>query len=127
MSHKASILVLGAGELGLAMLRGLTNQNNPNHEVTVLLRPSTANLPRQAPKVAPIHALQGEVKILACDLLESSQSELASAFKPFDVVIGCTGYDQNSAGTGAGLQSKIANAILEAGTVKLYIPWQFGI
>lgn len=127
MSRKTSILVLGAGELGLAVLKGLANKKDPNSEVTVLLRPSTANLPRQAPKVAPIYALPGDVKILPCDLLESSQSELANAFKAFDVVIGCTGYDQNSAGTGEGLQFKIAKAILEAGTVKLYVPWQFGV
>lgn len=127
MSRKTSILVLGAGELGFSVLRGLSNKRDPKSEITVLLRPATANLPRQAPKVAPIYALPGDVKILPCDLIESSLPDLAHAFKPFDVVIGCTGYDQNSAGTGDGLQSKIAKAVLEAGTVKLYVPWQFGV
>ncbi|KAF2094261.1 hypothetical protein NA57DRAFT_25285, partial [Rhizodiscina lignyota] len=122
-----SILILGAGELGMAMLRAFSMRNEPSWEITVLLRPETANLPQQAPKIAPIYALPGDVKILPCDLLESSQSELASEFKRFDVIVGCTGYDQNSAGTGAGLQRKIANAVLEAETVKLYLPWQFGV
>lgn len=127
MSSATSVLVLGAGELGLAVLRAFASKPETAVDITVLLRPSTASRPRTDTKVAPIYNLPRPVKFLSCDLLSSSQSELAEAFKPYDVVIGCTGYDQNSAGTGAGLQSKIARAVLETGTVKLYLPWQFGV
>jgi len=126
MTAKNSILVLGAGELGLAVLRGLTRKL-PQTNITVLLRPQTASLPRDSPKLAPIYNLSVPISFLSCDLLASSQSDLAETFKGFDVIIGCTGYDNNSAGIGQGLQMKLANAVLEAETVQLYFPWQFGL
>lgn len=127
MAPQLSILVLGAGELGTAVLQGLTSKGRTDVEVTVLLRPETANLPRHAPKVAPIYALPGDVKILPCDLSASSRSELCEVMRPFDVVIGCTGYANNEAGNTESLQLKIAHAVLETGSVKLYVPWQFGV
>lgn len=127
MPQQSSILVLGAGELGLAVLQGFANRSEPHTELTVLLRPETANLPRQAPKVAPIYALPGDVKILPCDLASSSQAELMEAFKPFDTIIGCTGYANNEAGNNESLQIKIARAVLATESVRLYVPWQFGV
>lgn len=127
MASKAKILILGAGELGMAMLNAFAKRNEPKWDVSVLLSPTSANLPKQNPKVAPIYLLQIDVKIVPCDLVDTSQSDLAAVFKSFDVIVGCTGYGQNSAGTGKGLQRKLADAVLEAGTVKLYLPWQFGV
>jgi hypothetical protein len=129
MDESMPILILGAGELGMAMLKAFARANHAaaRPDITVLLRPSTAQLPRHNAKVAPIYNLPMSVKILARDLAASGQLELAEVFKPYRIIIGCTGYDQKGSGSEVGMQMKIARAIFEAGTVKLYIPWQFGV
>src|ERR1700753_1323703 len=127
MSTSYSVLILGAGELGVAVLKAFTSKPVTEVDVTVLLRPSTAQRPHNDIKVAPIYNLPRPVKIISCDLVESSQIELTEIFRPFDIVVGCLGYDQNSAGTGDGLQFKIARAAFAAETLKLYVPWQFGV
>ncbi|KAF1985102.1 NAD(P)-binding protein [Aulographum hederae CBS 113979] len=127
MSSPTKILVLGAGELGLAVLRAFaSSEHSSSAKITVLLRPSTAELPSSHPKVAPIYALK-TVDIVPCDLVSGEQSELAAVFKNFDVVIGCTGSDASSRGSGEGFQVKLAKAVLEAESVGLYVPWQFGL
>jgi len=127
MSTPVSILILGAGELGLAMLRAFAAKApTSKYHLTVALRPSTASLPASDPKIFPIHSLP-HIAILPCDLAASSRSELTAAFTPFNVVICCTGYDSNSSTGGVGLQTKITNAVLATGTVDLFVPWQFGV
>jgi len=126
MSTPISVLILGAGELGLAMLRAFAAKAlTSNYTLTVALRPSTASLPRSNPKVSPIYSLPN-ISILPCDLAASTRPQLTAAFTPFNVVMCCTGYDSNSSTGGVGLQTKITNAVLETGTVDLYVPWQFG-
>ncbi|WP_395672562.1 aromatic alcohol reductase [Inquilinus sp.] len=118
-----SILVLGAGELGMAVLRGLTGHPAAPRgtEITVLLRPAT--LESQAPgkrrEIEELRALG--IHLLAGDLAAGSVDELARLFRPFDTVICCTGFV-----AGTGTQRKLATAVLAAG-VKRYVPWQFGV
>lgn len=118
-----SILVLGAGELGMPVLRNLAKQaaRFSNTTVTALLRPSTieskdANKQRD---IAELYHLG--ISLLSGDL-SSSVTELSAIFKDFDIVISCTGFVTGS----GGLQIKLATAILDAG-VKRYFPWQFGV
>lgn len=119
MPDDMSILVLGAGELGMAVLRSLTMY--PDAAVTVLLRPSTINSPDLAKQrdLAAIRALG--VDVLPGDLAAASPAELAGLLRPFDTVINCTGFVG-----GKGTQLKITHAALDA-QVKRYIPWQFGV
>lgn len=123
MSDNISILVLGAGELGMAVLRSLARRvgQRPGATLTVLLRPSTITS-RDPAKQRDITELQSlGVKFLPGDLVESSAAELSTLFKDFHTVIGCTGFV-----AGRRIQLKLARAALDAG-VKRYFPWQFGV
>ena len=117
-----SVLILGAGELGLPVIRNMVKKAKDNHtDVTVLLRQETIDTEDIEKKKTVDELKTLDLTILAADLAAPS-SELVAIFKNFDAVLSCTGY-----GTGAGgFQIKLANAVLEAG-VKRYFPWQFGV
>ncbi|KAL8651381.1 MAG: hypothetical protein Q9210_003284 [Variospora velana] len=121
-----SILVLGAGELGLPILHSLANLSSTispslRPTLTVLLRPSTMESPfaSKALELSSLRALG--ITFLAADISASTATELASHFKNYDTVISCTGFSG-----GPGTQLKLAQAALEA-EVKHYYPWQFGV
>jgi hypothetical protein len=118
-----SILVLGAGELGMAVLRSLSMRarHADNVSVAVLLRPSTiaSDNPARQKDVAELRALG--LELVEGDLAAQTSAELATIFGRFDTVISCTGFVG-----GPGVQRKIARAALDAG-VKRYFPWQFGV
>lgn len=119
--NNTSTLVLGAGELGMAVLRGLA-QLAPSADttLTVLLRPATlaSDAPDKRRDLDELAALG--INFLPGDLADSTEN-LALLFKNFDTIIGCTGFV-----TGRSIQLKLAHAAFEAG-VKRYFPWQFGV
>ncbi len=119
MPNDTSILVLGAGELGMAVLRSLAM--HPGGAITVLMRPSTISSsdPAKQRDLAEIRSLG--IDVLPGDLVAASPAELAALWRPYDAMINCTGFVG-----GSGTQLKIARAALEA-QVKRYIPWQFGV
>jgi len=123
MLNDNSILVLGAGELGMAMLRSLSRRTRhaANVSIAVLLRPSTISSedPVRQKNVAELRALG--LELVAGDVATQTGAELAAIFSRFDTVISCTGFVG-----GSGVQRKIAHAALDAG-VKRYFPWQFGV
>lgn len=123
MSHAHSILVLGAGELGMAMLRSLARRADPasGMSVAALLRPSTINSNNAAKQkdIAELRSLG--IELLPGDLAEQSEESLAAVFGRFHTVISCTGFVG-----GSGVQLKLARAALKA-EVKRYFPWQFGV
>jgi hypothetical protein len=122
MLHDNGILVLGAGELGMAVVRTLVRRTAPAAvPVTVLLRPATIQStdPVKQKDVAELRSLG--VEIVPGDLSEQSGAALAAIFRRFDTVISCTGFVG-----GPGVQLKLARAALDAG-VKRYFPWQFGV
>ncbi|MEA3171975.1 MAG: aromatic alcohol reductase [Pseudomonas fluorescens] len=112
----SSMLVLGAGELGMAVLRELVVLAAPhNTRIAVLLRPASL-------QSAAAQTLREQgVEVLAGDLQNDSQSTLAALFSGFATVICCTGF-----AAGPGTQTKLARAAIEGG-VQRYIPWQFGV
>lgn len=116
MPQETSILVLGAGELGMAVLRSLAKRaaRQPGTAITALLRPAGINS-----HVAALRPLG--IEVLPCDLADASAAELSNIFKRFDTVIGCTGFVG-----GRGTQIKLAHAALGA-PVRRYFPWQFGV
>ncbi|CAN7730107.1 aromatic alcohol reductase [Caballeronia sp. LjRoot31] len=123
MSQANSILVLGAGELGMAMLRSLARRATPGLGISIaaLLRPSTIDSQALAKQkdIAELRSLG--VELLPVDLAEQSEESLAAVFGRFHTVISCTGFVG-----GSGVQLKLARAVLKA-QVKRYFPWQFGV
>ncbi|KAK2035034.1 isoflavone reductase [Colletotrichum zoysiae] len=118
-----AVLVLGAGELGTAMLRSLmAHPSRPTDSpVTVLLRPSTINSP-DAAKAELIAGFKTQcVSIEAGDIVNDSVQDLADIFAKYDTVISCTGFVGP-----AGTQRRICEAAL-LGKVRRFIPWQFGV
>ena len=122
MAGPKSILVLGAGELGMAVLRGLAeHRQRESSTITVLLRLGAINStdPQKQAQRSELQSLG--ISTIAGDVVTASVSELASLCEPFTMVISCTGMV-----AGPGLQIKLTQAILKAG-IKRYIPWQFGV
>ena len=121
MSKK--ILVLGAGELGMPVLRSLAQRAKAEDgvSISVLLRPSAAasNVPDKQHDVAEIRELG--IDIIIGDLVKSSIDELAAVFGQYDTVIGCAGY-----AAGIDTPMKLARAALQA-QIPRYFPWQFGV
>jgi len=115
------ILVLGAGELGMSILRELSKPRWGHSDITVLLRAATITStdPAKHAEVTEIRNLG--IHLIPGDLVASSIAELAELMKGFHTVIGATGFV-----VGRGVQVKIAQAVLEAG-VPRYFPWQFGV
>lgn len=115
-------LVLGAGELGISVLRELVAAAEELcSSVTVLLRP-TAIAPELPEKQRLIDELREMgINLLAGDVVSDSEEELASLMGRFDVVVSCLGFV-----AGAGTQLKLTRAALKSG-VKRYVPWQFGV
>ncbi|PIL11719.1 hypothetical protein P775_28695 [Puniceibacterium antarcticum] len=118
-----SILVIGAGELGMPVLRNLARKakDHDGTTISVLLRAATAEStdPVKKRDVSEIRDLG--IKIVTGDILAASIGELAEIFAPFETVIGCAGF---SAGSDAPM--KLAKAALEANLAR-YFPWQFGV
>lgn len=123
MINDNAILVLGAGQLGMAVLRHLAShaERAVGASLSVLLRPSTvaSTDPAKQQDQADLRALG--IDIVEGDLVAQSGAELAATFGRFGTVISCTGFVG-----GPGVQRKIARAALDGG-VKRFVPWQFGV
>jgi len=112
-----SFLVIGTGEVGIAMLDSLYKYKATRTQqfiVGALVQPSSASN-----ESAP-HSKYGGLTIEAVDLVSESIENLADILRKYDTVICCSGFS-----IGAGMQVKITKAALEAG-VRRYVPWQFG-
>ncbi|WP_448954976.1 aromatic alcohol reductase [Labrys neptuniae] len=118
-----NILVLGAGELGMPVLRNLAlrAKDIEGAKISVLLRASAveSDAPAKQRDIAEIR--EAGIEIVLGDLVNNSIDELASVFSRYDTVIGC-------AGIAAGVETpmKLARAALKSG-IPRYFPWQFGV
>ncbi|CZR60703.1 related to NmrA-like family protein [Phialocephala subalpina] len=115
------ILVLGAGELGTAILTSLSQLAPPHTSITVLLRPSTINSTNPSKLTELNHLKYLNIAFLPGDISTSTPSSLSSLFQPFDLIINCLGF-----ASGPSSQIKITKAVLDA-KVKRFVPWQFGV
>ena len=122
-STSQNILVLGAGELGLPVLRNLALKAKgvDGAKISVLLRASAveSSEPAKQRDIAEIRSLG--IGIVQGDLVKSSIDELAVVFALYDTVIGCAGY-----AAGINTPMKLARAALQSG-IPRYFPWQFGV
>ena len=118
-----NILVLGAGELGLPVLRSLAHRAKgiDGVKISVLLRASAveSSAPGKQRDIAEIRYLG--IEIVVGDLVKSSIDELAVVFAQYDTVLGCAGY-----AAGIDTPMKLARAALQA-RIPRYFPWQFGV
>jgi hypothetical protein len=117
----ASNILVGAGELGTAMLVALASRAPKSTKISVLLRPSTISScsPSKKSELEALSSLR--ISFLPGDVANDSIPTLSALFKPYDLVINCLGFT-----SGPGSQVKITTAVLEAG-VKRFVPWQFGV
>jgi len=118
-----NILVLGAGELGMPVLRNLAQRATTfeGAKISVLLRASAVSSEEPSKKGVINEIRDLGIHIVVGDLVASSISELASIFARYDTVIGCAGY-----AAGVDTPMKLAKAALQSG-VPRYFPWQFGV
>ncbi|MCU5773321.1 aromatic alcohol reductase [Erwiniaceae bacterium BAC15a-03b] len=123
MRQWQNILILGAGELGMAMLAGFIRQRQqrPALRLSVLLRPASLTDPHPANQARLQQLAEWGVKVITADFSQQTTGELSHCFAPFDAIINCSGFVG-----GAGTQLKITRAVLDAGVAR-YFPWQFGV
>lgn len=115
------VLVLGAGQLGIAVLRALgPRARSLQISVTALVSPNTVNHPsaRDTEALAELRGLG--IEVIGFDLA-SDEASLSTLFEGYDTVLNCSGFV-----AGPGTQLKISRAVLTA-KVKRYFPWQFGV
>lgn len=120
---KETLLVLGAGELGIQVLRALSKkaQEHTQLKISVLLRSDSAQAVSGSRKARLDELMELGIDVVEGDLQENSINELSEIFGSFDTIINCSGFVG-----GAGTQIKITQAVLTA-TVARYYPWQFGV
>lgn len=123
MASETSILIVGAGELGTAILSALASHPSkpPHVSFSVLLRPDSINSPNPEKQRSNAELQALGARLVPGNFVDDEVSQLARIFKDYSTVIQAGGY-----GLRKGTQLKSANAALEAG-VPRYFPWQFGV
>ena len=117
-----SILVIGAGELGSAVLRNLARHRaRSDTEIAVLMRSPITTSTDKAKKQTIRELKSLNIEIYAGDVVNDSTQQLANTLGRFHTVISCSGMSQPP-----GTQVKVAKAALASGC-RRYFPWQFGI
>ncbi|KAI1306307.1 hypothetical protein F5Y03DRAFT_354271 [Xylaria venustula] len=120
-SSDQRILVIGAGELGTALLQGLAERSKTGASIAVLLRASTIDSEDANKRRSNAYLRSLGAALVAGDIVQHSEEHLASIFGNYDTVIVCSGF-----GFPPGTQLRVARAVLRAG-VSRYFPWQWGI
>jgi hypothetical protein len=117
-----SILVIGAGELGDAVLHALVSHpSGSNTTIDLLMRPASIHS-TDATKQKYIAGLQAnKINVVPGDVVQDFDTELIARFSEYDTVINCTGMFLP-----AGTQRRVAEAVLGSGC-RRYFPWQYGI
>ncbi|KAB5578646.1 putative isoflavone oxidoreductase [Coniochaeta sp. 2T2.1] len=132
-STPSSILLLGAGELGTAILTHLSSHPllSKTH-FTLALRPQTVSNPSSSSRLSSLRSLVPPPTHLSFAGLDLSAPDARETLLRIirasnaEVVISCTGFA--GSGSDSGAQLLIANAVLQSGgVVKRYFPWQFGV
>ncbi|KAI0426398.1 hypothetical protein F5Y09DRAFT_66919 [Xylaria sp. FL1042] len=120
-STQQRILIVGAGELGTAMLEGLAERSKDQASIAVLLRASTIDSADATKLRTNAYLRSLGASLVPGDIVQDTEEQLAGIFARYDTVVVCSGF-----GHPPGTQLRIARAVLRAG-VKRYFPWQWGI
>lgn len=121
-----SILIIGAGELGTAILAALaahpayTTHPHPP-KLALLRRPSTLTSTDPATVTSLTALTTRGITLEPGDFTSTPVPELAAVFKKYDVVIQAGGY-----GSPPGTLLRVAEAAVQGG-VRRFFPWQFGV
>ncbi|WP_337014889.1 aromatic alcohol reductase [Leclercia sp. AS011] len=117
-----NVLVLGAGQLGAAVLDALIPAVTARQgSVCVMVSPGSFDTQGNLLSAAHQQLADLGATFIPVDVATSTVDVLKISFAAFDTVINCMGFV-----AGAGTQLKITRAVLEAG-VRRYFPWQFGV
>lgn len=117
-----SIIVLGAGELGTAILESLANQSHATGiSISVLIRPSTLKAPTASKAEELARFRSFGVSIVPGDLENDDHEHLVSLLTSYHTVLHAGGMTVKP-----GTFVKVTKAVLDA-QVKLFIPWQYGV
>ncbi|OCF32240.1 hypothetical protein I316_06155 [Kwoniella heveanensis BCC8398] len=117
-----SILIVGAGELGLSLIDAFLAHPSKS-SVSVMLREKSSSIATLSARYHTSNnsnSNSSSLKIVYGDI-SSSVENLAGVLAGFDIVISATGFS-----SGPGSQLKLAQAALKA-KVGHYVPWQFGV
>ncbi|KAK5155062.1 hypothetical protein LTS14_006017 [Recurvomyces mirabilis] len=106
------VLVLGAGELGIAVLQSLVAHPSSHAARVAVLKRSAGSI--EGVELREIEVVKGDVNDL-------SEAELAGILGRYHTVISCNGMTLPPE-----TQTKLARAAI-AGGVARYFPWQFGL
>ncbi|KAK4454876.1 isoflavone reductase [Podospora aff. communis PSN243] len=119
MSPPPSILIIGLGELGTAILHSLLSHpaRPPTTQISLLRRPSSLTSP--SPETTHLASLG--ITFEPGDFVHDPLPQLTTTFSKYHTVIQASGF-----GLPPGTQSRVSEAVLNAG-VKRYFPWQFGL
>lgn len=121
-NHAEKVLVLGAGQLGAAVLDALVPAVIERQgTVSVIVSPAAWDEAGQLRSANHQALADAGATFLAVDIAGSAMETLADQFRGFTTVINCMGFV-----AGPGTQLKITRAVLAAG-VPRYFPWQFGV
>lgn len=116
------VLVLGAGQLGAAVLDSLVPAViQRNGAISVIVSPGSWDARGKLRSAAHQKLADRGAEFIAVDVASSTPASLKDLFANFATIINCMGFV-----AGAGTQIKITQAALEA-RVKRYFPWQFGV
>lgn len=116
------VLVLGAGQLGNAVLNSLVPAvKQTNGTVSVIVSPNARDEQGQLRSHSHQKQAANGAEFISIDMTVATLESLKALFEPFDTVINCMGFV-----AGSGTQLKITQAVLAA-KVKRYFPWQFGV
>ena len=122
LNHEEKVLVLGAGQLGAAVLDALVPAVIQRQgTVSVIVSPAARDEAGQLRSANHQALADAGATFLAVDIAGSAMETLADQFRGFTTVINCMGFV-----AGPGTQLKITRAVLAAG-VPRYYPWQFGV
>ncbi|KAI1654535.1 isoflavone reductase family protein [Daldinia decipiens] len=122
MSASPPILLIGAGELGTAVLESLVAHPKRNSgSIAILLRQSSISSQDPAKKAQNDRLKSLGATFEAGDLANDSAEQLAGVFEKYHTIISCSGF-----GLPPGTQVKLTQAVLQA-KARRYIPWQWGI
>lgn len=121
LTRGKNVLVLGAGQLGAAVLDALLPAvRQLNGSVAVIVSPGSWDKHGNLVSARHQQLAQAGAHFMALDVAADTAS-LATIMRRFDTVINCMGFV-----AGEGTQIRITRAVLDA-KVRRYFPWQFGV